>query len=335
MKSPVFCEADECKRRNLAPSGFTLVELLVVIAIIGVLVALLLPAVQAAREAARRTQCLNHVKQISLAVHNFADAERRFPAASDSKFSPVENIARQWSYLGLILSYHEDQSLHDQLDPAGAWWSPGNDDVRNTPMPAFRCPTRGAEELTYDDVPGQTNTSYKMSSLAAHYCAVQGAKWNACPSTSSEPLVDNCSAGSGGTARSGIMYYNSKVRFRDITDGTSNTLLIGEVSWDILAHRVWLVGTAGVSKTTQGRLSYIGRNITHTLNSRARNVVGFDGSDIVDAPNNDVSFGSLHASGAHFGFADGSARYITENGPLRLLQAFATRARGETESDEL
>jgi prepilin-type processing-associated H-X9-DG protein len=112
-------------------------------------------------------------------------------------------------------------------------------------------------------------------------------------------------------------------------------LLIGEVSWEILAHRVWLVGTAGVSKTTQGRLSYIGRNVTHTLNSRARNLIGFDGTEIVDAPNNDVSFGSLHASGAHFGFADGSARYITENGPLRLLQAFATRAFGENETGEL
>jgi len=120
-------------------SGFTLVELLVVIAIIGILVALLLPAVQAAREAARRTQCQNRVKQLSLACLNYHDTTKHFPSATDILPQGSASPTAYWSYIVQILPFMEETSLHDRIQ-LNTFWNdePNRTFLYSAEMPSLR-----------------------------------------------------------------------------------------------------------------------------------------------------------------------------------------------------
>ena len=317
--------------RQLRRSAFTLVELLVVIAIIGILIALLLPAVQSAREAARRTQCASQLKQLCLATHNYQEARKQFPPAIDNSLAQGTSNGRGFSYLALLLPYHEEKSAHDLINYQYSWDDPHNNTARVTPLKIFKCPSKDDLEQLLAPVPG--STAFQDSDLAAHYLAVLGAK-NACPSTSGDPYkCDHC--GTGGIASNGIMYVGSKTRFKDITDGSSNTFLIGEFSWKYRGSRSWIVGgsyTLDTSLTPPGPddyvYSYSGRNLTYAMNSFPWYL---DESYTTRNNNmNDVSFGSLHIGGAHFGFGDASVRFVSENTDLKILKAYACRNDGLT-----
>ena len=299
--------------RRIQPSAFTLVELLVVIAIIGVLVALLLPAVQAAREAARRTSCLNKIRQVVLACHNFESSNGHFPPSADEKF---------FSHLAQILPYHEQESLHDLIDfdcNGGKcyWNSPENKVAADTPMPVFKCPSIGEGQPTAENVL-QGPELIEDSPLRGHYLAVMGAK-NACPSPADDPYTMRGCGSSGGAATNGIMYPQSKIGFQQITDGASNTFLIGERAWmDDGGSRTWIVGSTPKHLELGQVWSYGGMNVLYPLklwNS---------------PPNNDRSFGSEHPGGTHFGLADGGGRFISENIELKLYKALASRSGEET-----
>jgi prepilin-type N-terminal cleavage/methylation domain-containing protein len=302
--------------------GFTLVELLVVIAIIGVLVALLLPAVQAARESARRASCMNKLRQLTLAANNYQDARRHFPSAA-SYLVGVDGF----SHAAVLLPYFEEEALRQLVRPDLAWSDPVNKLARDTPVPQLKCPSQVNDEWMYTNDPaGNLMQDY----TANHYEAVLGAKRQLCTGTpaaapASEPYTLDCTvlAARGYAATNGIMYHDSstkrsRTKPREITDGLSKTFLLGELSWDSYSHRSWIVGRTG-------SYIYSGKNMYTTLKTQPRS----DFPATIGFPNNDVSFGSQHPGGAHFSNADGSVQFVSENTGIDILRAFASRAGGE------
>jgi prepilin-type N-terminal cleavage/methylation domain-containing protein len=309
--------------------AFTLIELLVVIAIIGVLVALLLPAVQAAREAARRTSCINKLKQATLAAINYQDARRHFPPAAAA--TPASN-SRTYSYVAVLLPYFEEASLHELVDTNFTWNHTANQTARLMPLPALKCPSQGASELMLTHMPGSSGNLVE-SDLAVHYRAVMGAKLGDCPLDSGDIYTVDCdlNTSAGHVATNGIMYYDvpgklCRTQPKHITDGLSKTFLLGEMSWDAGGHRSWIVGR-------EGGIVYSGANMRYSLHYGAARVQPGTGAIVVDR--NDISFGSKHPGGAHFSKADGSVQFVSENTAIEVLRRAASRAGGEATGEEI
>jgi prepilin-type N-terminal cleavage/methylation domain-containing protein len=227
---------------SFPPSGsvrqaFTLVELLVVIAIIGTLMGLLLPAVQAAREAARRIECANNLKQQGLALTNHLSAYRRFPAGAAQ--SPSAPPGHRFLWSGQILPYLEGDTVFQQIDQRASWDQMPNNATMQIYLPVFRCPSGNAptrySQLVDDRVP--SNYLACASGLVAR-------------ETGPSPLIE-------GADLDGVFYVDSKTKDKDITDGLSNTILIGEALFlvgisgpdtygnpQIIDH--WSIGTPGM-----------------------------------------------------------------------------------------
>jgi prepilin-type N-terminal cleavage/methylation domain-containing protein/prepilin-type processing-associated H-X9-DG protein len=330
-------------RRN----GFTLVELLVVIAIIGVLVALLLPAIQAAREAARRTQCVNQIRQLGIACHNYCDSKKRFPPAGEETARDKTGL----SCLAHLLPYMENAALRNIVNTALPWHDDKNADARDTPVPLFNCPSTGADLSVFRGKPGDVGLdSYvENSPLRGHYVGIMGAK-SSCltdasgtryPETGYTMLIRNDGTGdvSGGLADNGMIVFNGNVRFKDVTDGTSNTTMFGESSWDGGPTRAWIVGTLDggtyTSNSTGGTGAgwvYNAKNVMWPMHTAFREKPG---EPFAGYARNDTSLGSRHPGGAHVGMADGSAKFLSEEIELAELKAIATRANGDTQNPAL
>ena len=290
--------------------GFTLVELLVVITIIGILIALLLPAVQAAREAARRMHCSNNLKQTGLALHNYHAALGSFPPGGMSD--------NGIGWLPLILPYLEQQQLHARFDfGAGDWVSAGKNEQALNQVSAFLCPSCKVEVSilsTYNNFLEQVNG---QDPYTTHYYGIMGPK--------GINLVTGAAYGHddsgyhGGHATQGILHKNSAVKIRDVTDGTSNTFAVGEISWnDYPEYRTWmrgatLTGTDGIPGTAMGTA----KNLATAINSG------------VPPYWNDAGFGSEHPGGAHFLMCDGAVKFVSENVDFDAYLATASRDGGE------
>jgi prepilin-type N-terminal cleavage/methylation domain-containing protein len=298
--------------------GFTLVELLVVIAIIGILVALLLPAVQAAREAARRSQCQNNLRQICLASVIYEGTLKRFPPSS---YDPSTPNAFPYSFRAMVLPYHEEDSLHSLIDFKYHWNNPKNSKAYLTPLPVYKCPSRGPTEMMYGgDNP--ITSALVDSTLAAHYYAIMGGAVG-CSTTNGYTIVGSCSNDQTGPyATNGIMYPYSKTQARHITDGLSKTYLIGEVSWDIYALRTWICGSG--ANTFEG-WGWASRNIANPINSVPAGKPDWSATVLL----NNSSLGSQHPQGAYIGNADGSVHFASDNTDLTILRAGASRANNE------
>ncbi len=183
-------------------TAFTLVELLAVIAIIGILIALLLPAVQAAREAARRMQCKNHLKQLGLALHTHHDNHKRFPSgvvASGDNFRDGLH-----SGFTLLLSYLEENNIYQAYDLETSWKSATNLPLATNRLDVLLCPSSESQVRQDGSVPG----------APTDYCFSKG------------PLAYLCAKPTGG----GMFDINSRVRITDISDGTSHTFAMGEAA---------------------------------------------------------------------------------------------------------
>jgi len=331
--------------------AFTLVELLVVIAIIGILVALLLPAIQAAREAARRADCTNRIKQVSFATLNFEGATKHYPAATivNPQGTPPGQAAAYWGYIVQILPYMEYANLAAGIDMKTHWQNePNVTFLYNTEVPAFRCPSHPDQDVTYADPSGSSGTQELPTNLRAHYMGVMGAS-SGCPMVTTNGYPDNtytmmldkngnvaCGSG-GGVATNGVItmasgggnaYPQVNIRSKDVTDGTSHTFMIGEISWNCGPQRIWAIGS-GTGPTTGALYSfhYTSKNVRYPLNTAYRSEASQPPSGY---ENNDMSFGSLHPGGCHFALCDGSVQFVHEDIATVVLKALASRKSQET-----
>ena len=301
--------------------GFTLVELLVVIAIIGVMVGLLLPAVQAAREAARRMSCSNNMKQIGLAVHNYADVNKRFPAGYIADIVGVQDSREQslWSWGASLLPYIEQNALYDQLQPGRIklhqhLTTPAGLALLQTPISTYRCPSDTGPTLNnFDDsqyVPDSTGNNYYNRHVTSNGTdripiALSNYVMVANTSDSTTPLVNV------GIVPRGIAWQNSKIGFQDITDGTSNTLMAGERSWRKNNLVVGAANALGFSANTCAT----GTSWSVKSGQLAAIAIGYDGINWTanNRQHQTRGFFSLHPGGVHFAMCDGSVRFISEN----------------------
>ncbi len=285
---------------SLPPRGFTLVELLVVITIIGILIALLLPAVQAAREAARRLQCSNNFKQIGLALHNYHSAHNCFPPGGIYVDSPLY-IGPSWC--GLILPYMEQTQILGQYNfslPPPGWgvYAGTNELVGGNRIPAFCCPSDPQDEL----LPiGTSNGSTPGGSILWYNANVGGVtdSRSAWTDDLQAALIDG----------DGMLMNVKAIRIAEVADGTSNTLFVGEVTGGgsgSLRGWTW----AGASLFSP----YFGINGLGTI----------PGEGVFQPTGND-GFSSYHPGGCHFLMVDGSVHYISQNIAFNLLIALTTR----------
>jgi len=235
------------------PTGFTLVELLVVIAIIGILVALLLPAIQAAREAARRAQCQSNLKNVALAVLNYESAQKVLPVGMSFDPSLESNISRGMDRFGPnwvieCLSYLEDQALYDQFDldkPINDNTTPLNTNrnyiARGTTIPVLLCPSDENNRVLYQGAIAAHGGNWGRTNYAAN--AGRGDIWpGRMTGPDSTQWKDKCYRG--------VMGPNASVELRRIVDGTTKTILLGEIRAGMSekdARGVWAMGHAGAS----------------------------------------------------------------------------------------
>ncbi len=310
------------KRPN-GKRGFTLIELLVVIAIIAILIALLLPAVQQAREAARRTQCKNNLKQIGLAIHNYHDVFNTFPPGFVSKFPPTANansVERgMYSWGTSILPQLELNNLYSALNVGNVLLdqnlaTPAGLKILQTPLPAFRCPSDTGPALNNFNDALSDNAAQNANQYVGHVTsngtdriaiATSNYVMAANSSDSTTPMVYAAQYG----PPLGVGYVNSKVNFRDITDGTSNTILVGERAWKFNDLTIGAGNALGFSSET----NLAGSNVrTAALAALA---IGYDGINYsaTNRVHQRRGFSSNHVGGAQFTLCDGSVRFISQN----------------------
>ncbi len=294
--------------------AFTLVELLVVIAIIGILVAMLLPAVQAAREAARRMSCSNNMKQIGLGLHLYHDTFRQFPPGwrgYDLTTGQPDWLGDPgWGWCAAILPYMEQQNLYDEsLRFELPITAHENEQGRTTYLPMFRCPSDIGDQMFelhaghdhMHGVPSQSGLAgFPLLMPTANYVGVFG----------TVDLHDACE--NGPCRGDGVFFLNRGIRMAEISDGLSQTLMVGERS-SKLSYSTW-VGAVAHAEHGPARVVGVGR---YPPNSEA-------------CPEHYIhNFSSLHPAGTHFLRADGSVRLILETIDRDVYLKLCTRANGD------
>jgi len=275
--------------RRVRRAGFTLIEILVVLAVIGVLTALLLPAVQSARSSARRVMCANQLRQLGLALHLYHDSHLCFPPGS-YVMGPSFPMQTGWGWGAMVLPNVEQRVLYEQVD-----FGKGTAVGSNLPLIAraislWRCPA----ETSADQIQAFPLDHSPFPLASGNYCGSEG-----------------------------VLAAMSRVRISDIRDGTSRTLILGE--------RMVQSGDNGALPFTSawcGQAAFADvyeyRSVPHLSPSRMH-PINVSSSD-------PLCFGSRHAGGANFMFADGAGRFLNENMDGNVFESLGTAQGGETDA---
>lgn len=317
---PTFFEDEMPNKQVSAKGGFTLIELLVVIAIIAILVAILLPAVQQAREAARRSTCKNNLKQIGLALQNYHDTHGKFPPGGILEFSGAagDNI-ENWGWAAHLLPFIEQDPLYDQLGvnqrrlaDVLADGSATGRVLTQTVIPSLRCPSdTGRDTMSCDNRFG----GCPNGANGRHFNGV------GMPDSGTDPITGqnlnndwrvatanyvgnvgfwdvNVPNDLNERGNNGMLFNNSGMSMRDVIDGTSNTLFVGERA-EYQATATWVGNRNPRGSGNQGA-DYVLGKVSIPLNSQ-------------NHPQRWEAFSSRHSGGSHFVLVDGSVRFLSEN----------------------
>jgi prepilin-type N-terminal cleavage/methylation domain-containing protein/prepilin-type processing-associated H-X9-DG protein len=294
-----------------SPRGFTVVELLVAITVVGILLALLLPAVQAARTSARRLQCANNLKQVGLALNNYHGQRGALPAGYLSGTSSSgADTGPGWGWLAQTLPYLEQTPLWNSIDFRQPIESPANTASQQL-VQSLLCSANVIARPTW---PAETRDAngYPMSQICrVSFCAYVGMYG----STDAAPAGD------------GVFFRNSRICFKHISDGSSKTIAAGERAYK-LGNGTWTGAVTGASMYPDG---YDGQFAAKVLKPAFAMVLGHTGAG--NGPNSRQSeinqFYSLHGDGVNFVFVDGHVMFLSANVDYALYQSMSTRAGSE------
>jgi prepilin-type N-terminal cleavage/methylation domain-containing protein/prepilin-type processing-associated H-X9-DG protein len=303
--------------------GFTLIELLVVIAIISVLIGLLLPAVQSAREAARRMQCVNNLKQIGLALHNYQSSYGVFPPGYSSLWKKdggdagfaQDDIGHGWGWASMILPYMEQNNVFNAINFGLTMTFQANDTAQLIRFNSYLCPSDSMKELIPVRDEENANTVYTVAS--GNYVGMFGTG----------------EIGAAPGAGNGMFFRNSRLTFADLRDGSSQILMVGErshnlsyVTWTGRAIGGWLFKTSSFEGGTDQFAADPEESFTMILGPAGTE----DGPRTPNHPKAHVEdYWSYHPGGVNFLFGDGSIHYIKNGITPAVWQSLATRAGGE------
>jgi prepilin-type N-terminal cleavage/methylation domain-containing protein/prepilin-type processing-associated H-X9-DG protein len=339
-----------------ARPGFTLIELLVVIAIIAILIGLLVPAVQQVREAAARSQCMNNLKQIGLAIHSYHDTNKRFPPGyvdgnTDPNSTPDNDVGPGWGWAAFLLPYLEQGNVYKQINFNQGVGSGSNVAVSQLPLTIYQCPSDPYQEPVpiYDS----TFTNPIATVARGNYVGCNG--WEECfngagGNPQPGPGADSLS-GLFGQAGVGVFYRNSRNRVSSIRDGMSNTIFAGERSGDhspstwtgaVAGGRcpAWMATQPFTAPNTPPAQAPVGPNGSAYDNADFGEALVLAHCNATHLPSADYpifdpdTFYSMHAGrGANFLFGDGSVHFLTSGINPNTYQALGTIAGGEVATD--